>query len=76
MQLIKKGIQVQCMEIMDEVQMDVINKAGGTGRTWGVSPTLFFKFSGTTAGVADSINLTRQLAKNNVRPPMENAAPV
>ncbi|KAJ5459844.1 D-lactate dehydrogenase [Penicillium daleae] len=65
MQLIRKGIQVQCMEIMDEVQMDVINKAGGTGRTWGVSPTLFFKFSGTTAGVADSINLTRQLAKNN-----------
>ncbi|CEJ57174.1 Putative Oxidoreductase, FAD-binding [Penicillium brasilianum] len=65
MQLIKKGIQVQCMEIMDEVQMDVINRAGGTGRTWGVSPTLFFKFSGTTAGVADSINLTRELAKNN-----------
>lgn len=76
MQLIKKGIQVQCMEIMDEVQMDVINKAGGTGRTWGVSPTLFFKFSGTTAGVADSINLTRQLAKNNVRPHTENAAAV
>ncbi|EPS26879.1 D-lactate dehydrogenase [Penicillium oxalicum] len=65
MQLIKKGIQVQCMEIMDEVQMDVINRAGGTGKTWKVTPTLFFKFSGTTAGVADSINLTRQLAKSN-----------
>ncbi|KAJ5153255.1 FAD-binding type 2 [Penicillium canariense] len=65
MQLIKKGIQVQCIEILDEVQMDVINRAGGTGRTWGVSPTLFFKFSGTTAGVADSITLTKQLAKSN-----------
>lgn len=74
MQVIKKGIQVQCMEIMDEVQMDVINRAGGTGRTWGVSPTLFFKFSGTTAGVADSINLTRELAKNNVRRHMEQDA--
>jgi D-lactate dehydrogenase (cytochrome) len=65
MQLIKKGIPVQCMEIMDEVQMDVINRAGGTGRTWAVSPHLFFKFSGTKAGVADSVNLTTKLAKTN-----------
>ncbi|KAL4997666.1 hypothetical protein BDV10DRAFT_169290 [Aspergillus recurvatus] len=65
MQLIRKGIPVQCMEILDDVQMDVINKAGGTGRTWKTLPTLFFKFSGTKAGVADSINLTRNLAKNN-----------
>ncbi|KAJ5668264.1 FAD-binding type 2 [Penicillium maclennaniae] len=65
MQLIKKGIPVQCMEIMDEVQMDVINRAGGTKRTWAVSPHLFFKFSGTRAGVADSVNLTTKLAKSN-----------
>ncbi|KAJ5396890.1 hypothetical protein N7509_005003, partial [Penicillium cosmopolitanum] len=64
-QLIWRGIQVQCMEILDDVQMDVINRAGGTGRTWSVSPTLFFKFSGTAAGVEDSINLTRELAQNN-----------
>ncbi|OQE38463.1 hypothetical protein PENCOP_c008G06130 [Penicillium coprophilum] len=65
MQLIRKGVSVQCMEIMDDVQMDVINRAGGTGREWKVSPTLFFKFSGTVAGVEDSINLTTQLAKGN-----------
>ena len=65
MQLIRKGVPVQCMEIMDDVQMDVINRAGGTGRAWKVSPTLFFKFSGTTAGVADSINLTTKLAQSN-----------
>ncbi|XHG09335.1 hypothetical protein AWENTII_012403 [Aspergillus wentii] len=65
MKLIRKGIPVQCMEILDDVQMDVINRAGGTGRSWKVLPTLFFKFSGTKAGVADSINLTRQLAKEN-----------
>ncbi|KAJ5768296.1 hypothetical protein N7533_000879 [Penicillium manginii] len=64
-QLIRRGIQVQCMEILDDVQMDVINRAGGTGRTWSVSPTLFFKFSGTSAGVEDNINLTRELAQNN-----------
>ncbi|CBF76772.1 hypothetical protein AN4792.2 [Aspergillus nidulans FGSC A4] len=65
MQLVRKGVPVQCMEILDDVQMDVINKAGGTGRTWKTLPTLFFKFSGTKAGVADSINLTRNLAKAN-----------
>ena len=65
MQVIRKGVPVQCMEILDDVQMDVINRAGGTGRTWDKLPTLFFKFSGTTAGVADSINLTTDVAKSN-----------
>ncbi|GFF22073.1 D-lactate dehydrogenase [cytochrome], mitochondrial [Aspergillus udagawae] len=65
MQLIRKGIPVQCMEILDDVQMDVINRAGGTGRAWKTLPTLFFKFSGTKAGVSDSINLTRELAKSH-----------
>ncbi|KAI9368813.1 hypothetical protein BJX61DRAFT_196361 [Aspergillus egyptiacus] len=65
MQLIRKGIPVQCMEILDDVQMDVINRAGGTGREWKTLPTLFFKFSGSKAGVADSISLTTVLAKGN-----------
>ncbi|KAL2868433.1 uncharacterized protein BJX67DRAFT_57710 [Aspergillus lucknowensis] len=65
MLVIRKGIPVQCMEILDDVQMDVINKAGGTGRSWKTLPTLFFKFSGTKAGVADSISLTKSLAKSN-----------
>jgi D-lactate dehydrogenase (cytochrome) len=65
MQLIRKGIPVQCMEILDDVQMDVINQAGGTGRAWKILPTLFFKFSGTKAGVADSISLTKSLSKSN-----------
>ncbi|RMJ27017.1 d-lactate dehydrogenase [Aspergillus sp. HF37] len=65
MQVIRKGIHVQCMEILDDVQMDVVNRAGGTGRTWEKLPTLFFKFSGSTAGVADSINLTTSIAKRN-----------
>ncbi|KAL1998262.1 hypothetical protein VTN02DRAFT_6520 [Thermoascus thermophilus] len=65
MQVIRKGVAVQSMEILDDVQMNVINRAGGTGRTWKESPTLFFKFSGTAAQVADSIQLTRELAKQN-----------
>ncbi|KAB8077152.1 hypothetical protein BDV29DRAFT_68399 [Aspergillus leporis] len=65
MQLIRKGVPVQCMEILDDTQMEVINRAGGTGRTWKTLPTLFFKFSGTSAGVLDSVGLTRDLAKSN-----------
>jgi D-lactate dehydrogenase (cytochrome) len=53
------------MEILDDTQMEVINRAGGTGRTWKTLPTLFFKFSGTSAGVLDSVGLTRDLAKSN-----------
>lgn len=65
MQVIRAGIPVQSMEIMDDVQMSVVNRAGATGRVWKEDPTLFFKFSGTHSGVADSIQLTRTIAKNN-----------
>lgn len=65
MQVIRAEIPVQSMEIMDDVQMNVINRAGGTGRVWKEDPTLFFKFSGNPPGVADSINLTKNIAKNN-----------
>ncbi|KAL1968034.1 hypothetical protein VTN77DRAFT_2163 [Rasamsonia byssochlamydoides] len=65
MQVIRKAVPVQSMEIMDEVQMNVINRAGGTGRNWKEAPTLFFKFSGTHAQVADSIRLTKELVQQN-----------
>jgi D-lactate dehydrogenase (cytochrome) len=65
MQVIRKAVPVQSMEIMDEVQMNVINRAGGTGRTWKETPTLFFKFSGTRAQVADSIRITKELVQKN-----------
>ena len=65
MQVIRSGVPVAAMEIMDDVQMSVINRAGGTNRTWKEVPTIFFKFSGTTAGVQDNIKLTTQIAKKN-----------
>ena len=42
--IMRAGIPVAAMEIMDEVQMMVINKDGRTGRTWKEEPTLFFKW--------------------------------
>lgn len=41
--VMRNGIPVAAMEIMDEVQMYVVNKSGSTARQWKESPTLFFK---------------------------------
>ncbi|KAK2732022.1 hypothetical protein FQN57_002952 [Myotisia sp. PD_48] len=65
MGVIRAGVPVQCVEILDDVQMDVINRAGGTNRSWKAAPTLFFKFSGTHNGVVESIGKTKVIAKRN-----------
>ena len=62
--IIRTGISVQCVEIMDEKQMNVINRAGSTGKTWDEAPTLFFKFSGTKAGVDDNIKVVESIAQD------------
>lgn len=41
--ILRAGIQMGAMEIMDEVQMDVVNRAGGTDRKWAVMPTMLVK---------------------------------
>ncbi|ESZ93862.1 hypothetical protein SBOR_5759 [Sclerotinia borealis F-4128] len=62
--IIRTGIPLAAMEIMDEVQMQVINKNGGTGgRLWEERPTLFFKFSGTEQAIKDQIQRIQTIAK-------------
>lgn len=63
--VMRMGIPVGSMEIMDEVQMNVVNRAGVTGRLWKEVPTLFFKFSGTKAGVLDNIETVKAIARSN-----------
>jgi len=41
--VMRAGIPVAAMEIMDEVQMAVINKSGSTSKKWKEVPTMFFK---------------------------------
>jgi D-lactate dehydrogenase (cytochrome) len=65
MQVIRSGVPVAAMEIIDEVQMNVINRAGATEKPWKEAPHFFFKFSGTTAGVKDNIALTQAACKKN-----------
>lgn len=61
--VMRAGVPVGAMEIMDEVQMNVVNRAGATGKVWKEVPTLFFKFSGTKAGVRDNISVVKSIAK-------------
>lgn len=54
--IMRQGIPVAAVELMDEVQMQVINKNGGAGgRLWEEKPTLMFKFSGTEQSVSADI---------------------
>ncbi|KAM3065656.1 hypothetical protein ACMFMF_010879 [Clarireedia jacksonii] len=62
--ILRTGVPLAAMEIMDEVQMQVINKNGGTsGRMWEERPTLFFKFSGTEQAIKDHIQIVQGIAK-------------
>lgn len=41
--IMKAGIPIGAMEILDDVQMGVINKGGSTKKKWQEVPTMFFK---------------------------------
>ncbi|KAL5120394.1 D-lactate ferricytochrome c oxidoreductase [Pleosporales sp. CAS-2024a] len=57
------GVPIAAIEILDEVQMQCINDAGQTSKTWKNAPTLFFKFTGTPNGVKEQIGQVQSLAK-------------
>lgn len=42
--IMRAGVPVAAMEIMDEVQMNVINRSGSTRKKWKEVPTMFFKY--------------------------------
>lgn len=61
--MIRAGVPLAALELMDEVQMSVINKTGGAaGRKWLEQPTLFIKFSGSKNVVEDSLVATNSIA--------------
>lgn len=44
--MIRSGVPLAALELMDEVQMQIVNKNGGAGgRMWNELPTLFVKYS-------------------------------
>ena len=61
--MIRGGVSLAALELMDDVQMGVLNKVGGTaGTIWSEKPTLFIKFSGSERTVEDSTNASKSIA--------------
>ena len=50
-QVVQLGLSVSRMELLDEIQMDAVNRYSKTG--YPVKPTLFFEFHGSPAGVRE-----------------------
>jgi D-lactate dehydrogenase (cytochrome) len=59
------GVPIAAIEILDDVQMQCINDAGQTSKTWKTAPTLFFKFAGTQSSVKEQISQVQGLAKKS-----------
>ena len=64
-QIIRAGVPLHCVELMDDVQMWAVNNSGYTSRKWSEEPTLFFKFSGTEHGIQEQIEKAQEIAKKN-----------
>ncbi|KAK4234768.1 D-lactate dehydrogenase [Achaetomium macrosporum] len=65
--LIRSGIPLAALEIMDEKQMAILNANGSPAvrkRRWAEQPTLFLKFSGTTEGIQSDIARTASLIQS------------
>jgi len=58
-QTIQSGIPIARIELLDDVQLDAINRFSGFD--YPVKPTLFLEFHGTEAGVAEQVQMVKAL---------------
>ncbi|GAB1203976.1 hypothetical protein APSETT445_002624 [Aspergillus pseudonomiae] len=63
-EVVKRGVNIAAVELLDDVQMKCINTSQTTSRSWDEAPTLFFKFSGAPGEVKEKISIVQKLAEN------------
>ncbi|RFU30611.1 hypothetical protein B7463_g5718, partial [Scytalidium lignicola] len=64
--IMSRGIRVAAVELLDDIQMSLINKAHITTRVWEESPTLFFKVSGSTSTIVDeTTSIVKEITKRH-----------
>lgn len=64
--LIRSGVQLAALELMDDVQMQILNRHGSErvrARKWAEAPTLFLKFSGTTDGIRSDARRSGEIVR-------------
>ncbi|OAL70897.1 D-lactate dehydrogenase [Trichophyton violaceum] len=62
--IVREGVELAGLEILDDVQMKCINDSKTTRRTWSEAPTLFLKFTGTETDIKEQIKIVQSLAKS------------
>jgi D-lactate dehydrogenase (cytochrome) len=60
---IQSGIPVARIELLDEVQLDAINRYSKLD--YAVQPTLFFEFHGTDAGVLEQVEMVKAITQEH-----------
>ena len=59
---IQSGVPIARIELLDEVQMDAINKYSNLD--YAIQPTLFFEFHGSEAGVKEQVEAVQAIAND------------
>ena len=67
-EVVQNGVQVQCIEILDELMMTAINRAESknkNARQWQEKPSLFFKFAGSEEQIKLDMKRTSEIVNRN-----------